>query len=75
MDTVYPYMLSLLLFRSQPIHENTLSGCVLVPGTLRYFLASLANLGYSFFLALHQSREVLSASKGSFWYLFQQLGI
>ena len=54
-------MLSLLLFRSNPIHENTLSACVLVPGTHRYFLASLANVGYSSFLDYHQSRKFLSA--------------
>ena len=59
-------MLSLLLLRSHPIHKNTLSTCVLVPGTHRYFLASLGTVGYSSFLALHQSREFLSASKGIF---------
>ena len=64
MDTVYTDLLSLLLFRSNPMHENTLSACVLVPGTHRYFLASLANFGYSFFLAFHQSGEFLPASKG-----------
>ena len=47
------------------MHENTLSACVLVPGSHSYFLASLANVGYSSFLALRQS-EFLSASKGSF---------
>ena len=73
MDTVYTDLLSLLLFRSNPMHENTLSACVLVPGTHRYFLASLANVGYSSFLAFHQSRKFLSAPKGSFRYLLQQL--
>ena len=65
-DKVSPDMLSLLLLRSHPIHKNTLSTCVLVPGTHRYFLASLGTVGYSSFLALHQSREFLSASKGTF---------
>ena len=41
--------------------------------THRFFLASLANVGYSSFLAFHQSREFLSATKGSFWYLLRQL--
>ena len=59
-------LFSLLLFRSNPIHEKTLSTCVLVPDTQRYFLASLANNEYSSFLALHESREFLSASKGTF---------
>ena len=71
MDTVSSDMFSLLLFRSHPIQENTLSACM-VPGTRRYFLA---NVGYSSFLALHLSREFWSASKGSFWYLLQQLSI
>ena len=53
-----PDTLSLLLFRSHPIHENELSACVLVPGTHRYFLASLDNVRYSFFLAHHKSREI-----------------
>ena len=44
-DTVSPDMLGLLLFNNHPIHENTLSACVLVPGTHRYFLASLASVG------------------------------
>ena len=66
MDTVSPDMFSLLLFKSNPIHEKTLSTCVLVPDTHMYFLASLANDEYSSFLALHQSREFLSASKGTF---------
>ena len=57
-------MLSLLLLRSHPIHKN--STCVLVPGTHRYFLASLGTVGYSSFLALYQSREFMSASKGIF---------
>ena len=65
-------MLNLLLLRSHPIPENTLSACM-VPGTHRYFLASLANVGYSSFLAFHRSREFLSAPKGSFRYLLQQL--
>ena len=64
MDTVPPDMLSLLLFRSHPIHENTLLACVLVPGTHGYFLASLDNVGHSSFLALCKSREFLSVSKG-----------
>ena len=63
MDTVPPDMLSLLLFRSHPIHENTLLACVLVPGTYKYFLASLDNVDSSF-LALCKSREFLSVSKG-----------
>ena len=66
MDTVYTDLLSLLLFRSNPMHENTLSACVLVPDTHRYFLASLGTVGYSSFLALYQSREFMSASKGIF---------
>ena len=41
--------------------------------THRFFIASLANVGYSSFLAFHQSREFLSAPKGSFRYLLQQL--
>ena len=57
MDTVSTDLLSLLLLRSNPVHENTLSACVLVPGTHRYFLA---NVGYSSFLAFHQSRKFLS---------------
>ena len=65
LDKVSPDMLSLLFFKSHPMHENILSICLLVFGTPRYFLASLANAGYPFFLALHQSREFLSASKGS----------
>ena len=73
MDTVSTDLLSLLLFRSNPMHENNLSACVLVPGTHKYFLASLANVGYSSFLAFHQSRKFLSAPKGSFRYLLQQL--
>ena len=52
-------MLSLLLFRNHPIHKNTLSACVLVPDTHRYFLASLANVGCFSFLALCKSREFL----------------
>ena len=75
MDTVSPDMLSLLLLRSHPIPENTTSVCVLMPGIHGYFLASHANVGYSSFLALHKSREFLSASKGSFGYLFQLLSI
>ena len=66
MDTVSPDMFSLLLFKSNPIHEKTLSTCVLVPDTHRYFLASLGTVGYSSFLALYQSREFMSASKGIF---------
>ena len=73
MDTVSTDLLSLLLFRSNPMHENTLSACVLVPDTHRYFLASLANVGYSSFLAFHQSRKFLSVPKGLFRYLLQQL--
>ena len=69
MDTVYTDLLSLLLFRSNPMHQNTLSACVLVPGTHRYFLANLANVACSSFLAAHQSRE------GSFRKLLQQLSI
>ena len=45
---------------------QALSASSLVSGTPRYFLASLANFGYSFFLALHQSREFLSASMAAF---------
>ena len=41
--------------------------------THRFFIASLANVGYSSFLAFHQSRDFLSAPKGSFRYLLQQL--
>ena len=52
MDTVSPDMLSLLSFRSHPMHKNTLSACMLVPGTHMYFLASLANVRRSSFLAL-----------------------
>ena len=51
-------------------HENTLSACVHCAG------ASLANIGYSSFLAFlafQQAREFLSAPKGSFRYLLQQL--
>ena len=44
MDTVSSDMFSLLLFRSHPIQEKTLSACALVPGTRMYFLASLASL-------------------------------
>ena len=61
MNTIFPDMLNLLLFK-----REHLPACVLVPGTHRNFLASLANVGYSSFLALHQSREFLSASKRSF---------
>ena len=49
---------------------QALSASSLVSGTSRYFLASLVNVGYSFFLALHQAREFLSASKGSIWWWF-----
>ena len=44
---------------------------VIFQETQRYFLASIANVRYS--LAFHQSRGFLSALKGSFWYLLQQL--
>ena len=74
-DTVSPDMLSLLLFNNHPIHENTLSAWVLVPGTHRYFLASLTSVGYSSFFARHQSNEFFSVSTGSFRYLLQQLSI
>ena len=62
-------MFSLLLFRSHPIQENTLSA------RHTQVIASLDNVGYSSFLTLYMSREFLSASKGSFWYALQQLSI
>ena len=76
MDKISPDMLSLLLFRSNPIQltvlcsrlsplENTLSAFVLVPGT-QVLPGRLASVKDSSFLALHQSREFLSASKGRF---------
>ena len=43
---------------------------VIFQETHRHFIA---NVGYSSFLAFHQSREFLSAPKGSFRYLLQQL--
>ena len=45
--TLSPDMLSLLLLRSHPIQENTLSAWVLVAETHRYFLANLTKVGYS----------------------------
>ena len=45
---------------------------VIFQETHRYILASPANVGYSSFLAFHQSREFLSAPKGSFRYMLQQ---
>ena len=43
--TLSPDRLSLLLLRSHPIQLKTLSACVLVAGTHRYFLTSLARVG------------------------------
>ena len=45
--TLPPDMLTLLLLRSHPIQENTLSAWVLVAETHRYFLANLTKVGYS----------------------------
>ena len=63
------------LVQEPPHPQNTPSVCVLVSGIHRYFLASHVNVGYSSFLALHESREFFSVSKGSFGYLLQQLSI
>ena len=46
---------------------------VIFQETHRYFRPSLAKVGYSSFLAFHQSREFLSVPKGSLRYRLQQL--
>ena len=53
-------MLRRLLMSSQPIQLKTLSACVLVAGTQRYFFASLAKVGKSSSLECHQSQSLVA---------------
>ena len=70
MVSLSPDKLRRLLLSSQPIQLKTLSACVLVAGTQRYFFASLAKVGKSSSLERHQSRAFLSSDRrGSFLYL------